>query len=61
LVFIEDGVAGSVAAASPQLTAMLAASYTRIATTPHGIWYGTSQPGAPSGVPGDNQLSAAAP
>ncbi|HEY6796720.1 MAG TPA: hypothetical protein VI248_18765 [Kineosporiaceae bacterium] len=51
--------AGAVAVASPLLRAA-PSRYARIATTPDGDGYRTASPGAPAGVPGDDQLTLAA-
>jgi len=61
LVFVDASIADAVRDHSPGFTAMLAASYRRVGSTPGGTWYRTDRPGVPAGVPGDNRLTTTAP
>jgi hypothetical protein len=58
VIYVEQAQIPDLATRSPGLAAMLQSSYRVIARGAGGVWYSTTGPGVPSGVPGDNQLHA---
>jgi hypothetical protein len=58
LIYIETAEIDAVATRSPGSAEMLRRSYRVIARGAGGLWYSTDSPGAPAGIPGDNQLQA---